>query len=59
MSSPTGTCHICRGSGTLVCMQAGTLEFWTCPACGGDGVRALFAPPWVNRRRYTTPEPKP
>jgi hypothetical protein len=47
----TGTCKICHGSGSLVAFGASVaIEYWTCPACGGAGTRALFSPPSFNRR---------
>jgi len=45
-----GLCRLCQGSGHLMCHQDGKREFWQCPACGGFGARALFAPPVVQRR---------
>jgi hypothetical protein len=33
------------------------LEWWPCPACGGAGVRILYAAPIINpKRKRTTPE---
>lgn len=49
--SNTGVCKTCHGSGNIVTFGASQqVEFWTCPACGGSGVRALFSPPFINRR---------
>lgn len=47
----SGLCSLCRGSGSLMCFQDGAREFWTCPACGGAGARALFAPRTIGRLR--------
>ena len=47
----TGICKTCHGAGNIATFGAvaGT-EFWPCPACGGAGTRAVFSPPFVNRR---------
>lgn len=46
-----GLCSLCGGSGTLMCWQAGQPEFWDCPACGGGGARAQFAPRNIGRTK--------
>lgn len=33
------TCALCKGSGNHVCWQGGRIEWWTCDACCGAGVR--------------------
>lgn len=49
--SNTGVCKTCHGSGSIATFGASqAMEFWTCPACGGAGVRALFSSPIINRR---------
>lgn len=52
-------CNLCRGYGTLMCVQAGSYEWHTCPACGGAGTRVLFGPPTIRVRhaeRYMRPD---
>lgn len=34
-------CTLCKGSGSLFCLDSSNkLEWWNCVCCGGDGVRA-------------------
>lgn len=51
LTPATGLCSLCQGSGSLMCFQDGDSEFWDCPACGGAGARALFAPAHIGRVR--------
>lgn len=37
-------CGLCKGSGNFFCTQDGAREWWTCPACGGAGVRIMYGP---------------
>ena len=45
-----GLCSLCGGSGHLMCHQDGKREFWTCPACKGQGARRVFGPREVRMR---------
>ena len=44
----TGMCSTCHATGHLFGLCRGSMEWWPCPACGGAGVRALFAPPSIG-----------
>lgn len=48
LTPASGLCNLCRGSGHLLCYQDGEREFWKCPACGGNGARALYSPPTIH-----------
>jgi hypothetical protein len=48
----TGICKTCHGSGNILTF-AKRIEYWPCPACGGCGSRALFAPPTFSPRPLT------
>lgn len=37
-------CALCRGRGSIFCVQAKQAEWWTCQACGGAGVRVMHGP---------------
>lgn len=41
-------CALCRGAGNRFVVQSGALEWWTCQACGGAGVRSLQGPASVH-----------
>ena len=43
--SESTLCPICRGSGSLL---GAPLQWWTCPCCGGAGVRIMFGPPAIR-----------
>lgn len=45
LTGADGLCQLCRGSGSLICFQAGRREFWDCPACAGVGARKVFSLP--------------
>jgi ribosomal protein L37AE/L43A len=44
-------CPTCPGSGHLLTYHRGVREFWSCPACGGAGVRVMYGPPTINIHR--------
>lgn len=42
-------CNLCDGAGNLAKWFRGKIEYWTCPCCGGSGVRWTgTAPPLVG-----------
>lgn len=44
-------CKTCTGTGSILTCNSGVsrgLEFWSCPACGGNGVRIMFGPPEIH-----------
>lgn len=41
-------CTLCHGNGSLFTVQNGSREWWTCPACGGAGVRVLHGPAHIR-----------
>lgn len=43
-------CRTCKGSGSLVTFGGRRIEHWSCPACGGAGVRVVYSHPFVNNR---------
>lgn len=48
-------CTLCKGACNLVCFPDGKPEWWRCPACGGAGVKAQFAPPLVGPQTRGVP----
>jgi DnaJ-class molecular chaperone len=41
-------CGVCKGPGHLLEMRDSKPLWWTCPACGGDGVTILYGPPTIK-----------
>lgn len=43
-------CHVCKGSGWLLVIRDGDLEYWHCPCCGGAGATVVYNPPLIGKR---------
>lgn len=41
-------CNVCHGAGWLFRMTKGLKEWWSCPACAGNGCRTLYGPPAIG-----------
>lgn len=46
--STADLCALCRGSGSLFSSQNGKHEWWSCPACHGNGSRIQYCQRFVG-----------
>lgn len=47
-------CRVCAGAGSIM-SRGFPLEWWSCPCCGGAGVKIQFGPATIGERKKHHP----